>query len=406
MNGHSYIGASSAARWIACPGSVNLYKQLTSRKATIYAATGTVAHEIGESCLRDGGEPSDFLGQTFTQDGFTVPVTEDMVAAVTLYVEQVRSDHKRYGGTLLVEQPFDLSWVYPGMFGRNDSSIIPAEIFGTLRVYDYKNGRSNVDAEANPQAMYYAVGALGEHNLSCVERVELNIIQPNASDGGHWHDQWEICVDDLYQWTYDVLRPAAIEAFRPDAPLREGDQCTFCEASAFCPLKQSKALAMFEKEPDAPLMYIDLPEVQSLAPERIGLLSAFFNSPEFDQWRKSLAAEEQAMLARGETVPGRKLVESIVRGNRKWSDEESAIVALKEYGDEIFKQDLKTPAQIEKLLSANGLSKKEREAIVSPLVTRETTTKLIVVPESDERPAIAEQRENIIDMFNDNEKEN
>lgn len=404
MNGHSHIGASSAARWLACPGSVNLYRQLTSRKATIYAATGTVAHAIGESCLRDGGNPSDFLGQTFTQDGFTVPVTEDMVAAVTLYVDQIRADLRKHGGTLLVEQPFDLSWVYEGMFGRNDACIIPDGLFGTLRIYDYKNGRSNVDAAENPQALYYALGALGEHNLSCVEMVEINIIQPNASDGGHWLDQWEIPVDELYQWAWEVLRPGAATASRSDAPLEEGEQCTFCEAAAFCPLKQSKALAMFEQPPDAPLAFIELPEAKSLAPERIGLLSAFFNSPEFDQWRKSLAAEEQAMLARGEKVPGRKLVENVVRGNRKWANEEEAVSALKVYGEEIFKQELKSPAQIERLLSANGLSKQEREEIVAPLVTRETATKLIVVPESDERPSVEERKENLIEMFN--EKEN
>lgn len=399
MNGHSYIGASSAARWLACPGSVRLYQQLASRKATIYAATGTVAHEICERCLREGVEPSSFLGQTFEQDGFTVPVTDDMVTAVTMYVGQIRLDHKRFGGTLLVEQPFDLSWVYPGMFGRNDASIVPDDIFSTLRVYDYKNGRSNVDAKENPQVMYYAAGALGEHNLACVETVEINIIQPNAADGGEWLDQWALPATELYEWTYDVLRPGAAAASSPDAPLKEGDQCTFCEAAAFCPLKQSKALALFGKEPDAPLAVIDLPEASILTPERIGLLSAFFNSPEFDQWRKSLAAEEQAMLARGEKVPGRKLVETVVRGNRKWASEEEVIAALKEYGDELFKQELKTPAQIEKLLTANGLSKKEREEVIAPLVTRETTTKVIVVPENDERPSIEERKEKVIDLF-------
>lgn len=399
MNGHSYIGASSAARWLACPGSVRLYKQLASRKATIYAATGTVAHEICERCLLEGGEPSSFLGRTVEQDGFTVTVTEDMVSAVNMYVGQVRLDHQRFGGTLLVETPFDLSWVYPGMFGRNDASIVPDDIFSTLRVYDYKNGRSNVDAKENPQVMYYAAGALGEHNLACVETVEIDIIQPNAADGGEWLDQWALPATELYEWTYDVLRPGAAAASSPDAPLKEGEQCTFCEAAAFCPLKQSKTLALFDKEPDASLAVIDLPEARTLTPERIGLLSAFFNSPEFDQWRKSLAAEEQAMLARGEKVPGRKLVETVVRGNRKWASEEDVISALKEYGDEIFKQELKSPAQIEKLLTANGLSKSEREEVIAPLVTRETTTKVIVVPENDGRPSIEERKEKVIDLF-------
>ena len=125
MNGHSYIGASSAARWLACPGSVRLYKGLTQRRATIYAATGTVAHELCEKCLLENTEPLNYLGKVFEQDGFQVEVTDQMVSSVTMYVGQIRLDLVKFGGELVVEQPFDLSWVHPGMYGRNDASIIP-----------------------------------------------------------------------------------------------------------------------------------------------------------------------------------------------------------------------------------------------------------------------------------------
>ena len=402
MSGHSHIGASSASRWLACPGSVRLYNQLTSRRATEYAARGTVAHELCERCLLEGTEPLDYLGKEFEQDGFPIKVDDAMVSAVTMYVGQIRLDRERFGGTLKVEQSFDLSWVYPGMFGRNDACLIPDDLFGILRVYDYKNGRVNVEAENNPQLMYYALGALGQHNLNCVEVIEINIIQPNSMDGGSWLDTWSISADKLYTWAMDVLRPGAAKTAEPDAPLCEGEQCTFCEASAFCPLKQSTVLAMFDAPVEAAPSEIVLPDIGAIAPERVGLLSAFFNGPEFDRWRKSLAAEEQAMLARGVHIPGRKLVEKTVKGNRRWVSEDAVITALKgELGEEMFSSSLKSPVQIEKLLTARGMKPAERSGLIDPLVTRDETIKVSVASETDSRADVSAKREKALELFND-----
>lgn len=400
VSGHSHIGASSASRWLACPGSVALYKQLTSRKATIYAPTGTVAHELCERCLLDGKEPLDYVGVEFEQDGFTIIVDDAMVSAVTMYVGQIRLDQQRFGGTLKVEQSFDLSWVYPGMFGRNDACLIPDDLFGILRVYDYKNGRVNVEAKDNPQLMYYALGALGQHNLNCVEAIEINIIQPNSMDGGNWLDTWTISVDRLYKWAEEVLRPGAAKTAEPDAPLCEGEQCTFCEAAAFCPLKQSKVLSMFDAPVEAAPTEIVLPEISAISPERVGLLSAFFNGPEFARWRKSLAAEEQAMLARGVHVPGRKLVEKTVKGNRRWVSEDAVITALKdELGEEMFSSSLKSPAQIERLLTGRGMKPAERAEVIAPLVTQDETIKVTVVSETDGRADLSAKRNKALEMF-------
>lgn len=176
---HSHIGASSAYRWMACPGSVRLCAAVPKR-TTAYASEGSAAHALCERCLRDGSDPAEHFGEVIAADGSEFTVDEKMVAAVTVYVDKVRGDLKKFGGRLNIEKSFDLSWLYPGMFGRNDSSIEPDGVFGTLRVYDYKNGKKPVFAEANSQCMYYALGALGEKNPYCVDRVEVTIIQQNA----------------------------------------------------------------------------------------------------------------------------------------------------------------------------------------------------------------------------------
>ena len=390
---HSRIGASSAYRWINCPGSVRLYAQLPARRATEYAATGTVAHAICEECLVKGLDPERFLGQVREQDGFKVEVTEQMVQGVTLYVGRVRDDLARYGGKLLVEQSFDLSWVYPGMFGRNDSCIVPDKALGTLRVKDYKNGRKPVVAQENPQVMYYGLGALGQHNLWSVEMVEMEIVQPNGI-GKSVFDTWTCRTKVLYEWAWDVLRPAAIATEAPDAPCRMGDQCIFCEAAAICPAKKEAALALLDA-PVAAGQVATLPTVSALTPEQLGRLSAFFNSEEFQAWVKALAAEEQGMLARGVAIPGRKLIETVTQGNRKWKSDEDVIKAFPQYGEDIFSHKLLTPAQLTAFLVGAGWTKKEAQARVDTLTMRPETLVTKVVNEDDPRPAKGE----IINLF-------
>ena len=368
-----------------CPGSVRLCADLPPRY-TEYAATGTVAHSLCEECLVQGKEPELFLGEVRTQDGFSVPVTEQMVQAVSIYVDFVRSEHEKYGGTLVVERPFDLSWIHSNMFGRNDACIIPeGKLGGTLRVFDFKNGRKPVAAANNPQLLFYACGALGEDNPWFVEQVEVSIIQPQAI-GKQAIDTWSISVPDLYKWAYEVLRPAAIATEAPDAPFKMGDYCIFCPGAGLCPAKRDAALSLLDS-PVAAGQVAVLPNVKTIPPKQLGMLSAFFNSEEFQAWVKALAAEEQSELARGVDIPGRKLVESVSLGNRKWTSEEAVIAAFREYGEDIFNSKLKSPAQLSALLVKQGVSKSEAKERVDALVTREEITSVKVVNDDDPRPA-------------------
>ncbi len=381
---HSNLGASSSHRWMNCPGSVRLYDQLPERHATEYAATGTVAHALCEESLLSGRDPSVALGQIRQQDGFNILVTDDMVQAVSVYVDYIRHDLEKYGGQLSVEQYFDLSWVHPGMFGRNDACIVPELLFGKLLVYDYKNGRKLVAADANPQLMYYSLGALGQHNHLFVEYVDMTIIQPNGI-GKNPIDVWGIATKPLYEWAMDVLRPAAKATEAPDAPCIMGEWCTFCEAAAICPAKQDAALALLDPPRKHDQLAV-LPVVSAIPPEKLGILTAFFTSEEFQAWVKALAAEEQAALARGVIIPGRKLVESVAQGNRKWKDEEAVTRAFAEFGEDVFNIKLKSPAQLTSVLTKAGVSRAEATKRVNELTTRDEIVTVKVVNEDDPRP--------------------
>lgn len=380
-----------------CPGSVRLYAQLTERKATEYASAGTAAHELCELCLVSGKDPSDYIGTTIKADGVDFEVNDDMVSSVRVYVDEVRRDYLAYGGSLNVEKSFALDWLYPGMYGRNDASLVPDKPFGKLYIYDYKNGRKAVSAEDNPQLKYYALGALGENNLMMVESVVCKIIQPN-SWGKAPVEVWEVSTEDLYHWAYDELAPAAARTEEPDAPCNAGEWCCFCEAAGLCPLRKQEALSLLG--PSDGNAIATLPAVESLTPEEIAKASAFFGSDPFKAWVKSLAAMEMNLLQRGVRVPGRKLVETTVRGNRRWVSEDAVISALKDLcGDEIFSNSLKSPAQVEKLLTSLGQSKKEREGLLADLITRDESVKAIVVSDEDDRPSTAERKESALAML-------
>lgn len=398
MAGHSAIGASSAYRWLNCPGSVRLSRGIESRPSE-YASRGTAAHELCERCLLTGDDPARYLGEGIEADGREFSVDSEMVAGVSLYVETIRADRAERGGTLVVEQSFDLSWLHPGMFGRNDASLIPDVVCGLLTVYDYKNGRKPVRAKENPQGMYYALGALGPGNPYMAEEVEIVIVQPNCY-GKDAVERWRISADALYRWGRGELLAAAKATEEADAPVVPGDWCVFCPAAARCTAKANEARALLAAPIDGEL---SLPPIGQLPPEQLGKMAAFFTSEAFESWRKALAAEEIALLQRGVLIPGRKLVELVSRGNRRWRDEAQTAKSLSGLlGKELYETRLLSPPQVEKLLTTLGHKPAERKRLLDDLVERPESIKLTAVSEDDPRASIANEKETARKLFKEN----
>lgn len=396
---HSHIGASSAYRWMNCPGSVRLLQLVTAHSTSEYAELGTAAHALCELCLRNGHDPSLYDGVSITVGGRDIPVDDAMIDSVSVYYNAVMKDYTEFGGKLNVEESFDLSWIYRGMFGRNDSSIVPAKAGGTLFVYDYKHGKKAVAAEDNPQLKYYALGALGPGNPLMVEKVVCKIIQPNCW-GKDPVDVWTTTPDDLYAWGYDVLAPAAALTEDPAAPCNPGSWCHFCEAGGMCPARAAEALALLDATPEQPVETIKLPATELLTPEQLGRMCNVFLSDEFSTWLKSLAAAEFSLLQRQVDVPGRKLIEQTSTGNRKWDNEVAATRALvQQFGEDVLDTRLKSPAQMEKLLASLGVPKAERSGYIDPYVTRKEATRLVVVPATDARPSVANIGDDDIKLF-------
>lgn len=86
MTTHARLSPSSAARWMSCPGSVELTKDMPDTSSS-FADEGTDAHELAAKCLETGKPASEFVGLTMGKGNL---VTDEMAEHVQSYVDYVR----------------------------------------------------------------------------------------------------------------------------------------------------------------------------------------------------------------------------------------------------------------------------------------------------------------------------
>ena len=342
MNKHARLSPSSAARWMACPGSVKLSENAPPKDSSVSADEGTAAHTLLERCILEATEPSHFLGESF--NGFEV--TEEMISGVRLAFDYVFKKRNEIGGVIEVETRLDLTKIHPDIFGTLDISIFKAG--KRLVILDYKNGVQPVEVRDNRQLLTYALGKALEVNFD-IEDAELVIIQPNAPHLEGPIRNWIISRDYLVSWA-PILGEAARLTERSDAPLFRGDHCQYCPAKGLCPkqkevLEQALAVSVSDTS-------ITLPRVAALSDEQIARLVEYQGQIEdFLAEVKSVALHR---LENGERIKGLKLVAG--RGSRSWINEAEAETHLVTHlGQNAYTKKLVSVAQAEKLLPKESI---------------------------------------------------
>lgn len=391
MTAHATLGASSAKRWMTCPGSVRLSEGLPDSESA-HAREGSAAHALGETCLLRDEAPFEYLGDPAPAKDFAdIEVTADMVAAVDVYVAHVRDQlGRRKLKHEMVERRVSLeklgAWAQ-GMFGTADFVWYDART-KTLYVSDYKHGQGvAVEVEDNPQLRYYAVGAMCD---MCdmdpdddVARVVVTVIQPRKPHDDGPVRSVEYLARDLMAWAYGELRDAVLATQAEDAPLVPSeDACRFCRAKGICPALRDKAMA------DAMLDFshgVATPHtaMNRLTPDQVAAI--LDNDKAIRSWLDGVATLAKAGLKQGQdTTGGRyKLVNG--RGSRTWKSEDVAATRLYTLGfddDALYSRKLVTPAQAEKLVG------KARRADLEDLIAKEDG-KPVLAPADDKRPAVA-----------------
>lgn len=368
---HSKIGASSASRWMKCPGSVRLCEN-TVRRASEYADEGTAAHALAEMCLRNAtpDKPPHFADSYIGQIVEGQPVTQDMIEAVNVYLNEIYTDFQQEDEQE-IEVRFSLNDLHTGLFGTADR-VRYRPSTQTLRVTDYKHGAGvPVEVEHNPQLLYYAIGgAYGLHNRG-IKTIEIQIVQPRCPHPDGPIRTWAIDIVDLIEFSAD-LKDAALRTEDPNAPLVPGDHCRWCAAAGFCPALAKTSVELATREFADTLSYE--PGELSEALEKVPMIS---------QWLRSVQEFAYSEAMAGRIPPGYKIVEK--RGTRKWRDDTQAVVQLLNLGmdeKDIYTSTLKSVPQIEKVYGKKNMHELEELVVMESSGTT-------LAPLKDRRPAVA-----------------
>ncbi len=365
---HAKLSASSADRWLACPGSIKLSEGLPL-SPSVYAAQGTAAHYIAAECQQMGNSPRRYLGKAAMVEGFPIVLDEDLIAAVEDFLAYIKANEVK-GDRNWVEQSFSTAMkkLHPD-FGGTSDRVMWRESEKLLRVYDYKHGAGVVvDVVDSRQLKYYALGVLLQMGFNAA-KIELVIAQPRIEHEQGRFRKWSFDAIDLLDYAAELVEGAEA-TMKPDAPFVAGKkQCQWCPARAICPELEKQSHALVAVEFDVTIAYD--PDKLAAALKLIPMVEA-----RIEAIREFAYAEAE----RGKTIPGFKLVAK--KANRSWKSEDEVKQVLIMKPDYFTPAKLKSPAQIEKILG-----KKEFEKILAPLVEKISSGHTLA-PMSDPREPV------------------
>lgn len=354
MTVHAKLGASSANRWMNCPGSINfiaMQPECFLDNSSEYADEGTKAHALAEALLNKNLTLLSELEGTEILDISDEPQM-DLTEAVETYTDYINSSLQPID-ILHIEEKF---FINDELFGTNDACI-ERLTFNNLEVIDYKHGVGvPVEVKDNKQLKYYAIGAMksfGDH----FDSVKLTIVQPRSFHSDGPIRSWEIEPKKLLEFK-DELLEAGEATKKKDAPIVAGDHCRFCPAIAVCPAYKTMVL----KAANAP-----------------GLAGNLLLAEILPKWKSAVNRIAFKVLTQGIKIPGYKLVHAGTQ--RKWLDQDKVIEALRKAGktdEQIFKSlkpQLNNLGTIEKLMGKKWV----KDFVFKPVGAA------TIAPESDKR---------------------
>jgi hypothetical protein len=391
---HAEHGASSSDRWMNCAGSLRLSRGVPATTSS-YAEEGTVAHELGATCLTHERDTVEFIDRQILGH----VVDDEMAEHIQTYIDHVRSEIEP-GDVVMIEQKFTLERLGPPvpMFGTCDAAIYkPRQRL--LKIKDLKYGAGvAVEAVANPQMRYYGLGGmLSLPDDMPVTAVETTIFQPRAPHRAGPVRSETLSAFELVEWSGDLLE-AVSRTLKVDAPLVAGDWCRFCPAVGFCPALREAAFVSaqhsFSVIEDEPVLTVP-PSAEHLTSAQLGrVLDA---ADLIDLWVSAARAEAFDRLGQGEPVPGWKLVPK--RAQRSWDGSEDDVVAELQvqfglHPADIYSQKLRSPAQIEKLLP-----KAERPALAD--LYSKASSGVTLAPDTDHRTPLTTRAAGVFAVLED-----
>ena len=356
----SIVGGSTAKRVIGCPGSVALCAKMPPKPSSKYADEGTLLHNVMDLILTTGQTPESFVGMEYEGIKLTEELINEKVYPALAALDAVDPNKEMEYAT---ETRVGFGDLLPGVFGSTD---LLGRIGRRAFILDWKFGSGvPVDAEDNPQLMFYAAAAMRTPEVQWVfddcDEIECIIVQPPSVK------RWVTDKKRIKAFEQELLMAVKI-AQLPDAPINTGDHCRWCAAKPTCP----KMTGAVDRAVHAQLDILNVAQISSYLKQADML----------EQWITDLRALAHQVLEAGKPVPGYKLVAK--RAIRQWGDEDQALVAMLNEGipeEELTTVKVISPAQAEKVLKKHGKQLPANQVVA---VSSGST----LVEESDPRPAV------------------
>lgn len=370
MMAHAILSPSAAHRWMSCPGSTFLTKDLPPPPASVHAQEGTRAHAKAEEILRARltGEPIPDVIEGFPELGQYVHYVDDLI---------------RNGYSVFIEVRVPLFGITTEDDAKGTADCVAIK-GDEIEVVDLKWGVGvPVEARENPQLSIYALAAMDEFDyLGPFKHARLTIVQPRVNEAP---SSWDVEVEDLERFRSTVKMCASESIAMRDeltAPVYHPSKkaCRWCAASTTC-----RAYAEMVQETTS-LEFPDLGENPILDNETRAEL--FRRLDDVRAWVETFEAGVLADALAGVKFPGLKLVRGRA-GARKWADEQTADDLLAGFSvstEDRYERKLLSPTSVEKLYKG-GLINDEQWEQLKKLVTR-SEPKLILVSDSDKREAV------------------
>lgn len=386
--GHAILSPSASGRWLTCPASVRMTRDLPQEENSVYAQEGTQFHTLCELTARHrllGGSDveyeRDFLDWVLETDP---EWQEDQLRYVEDWIQflnECLDDDPR--AVLYLEQRVDTG--LPGCWGTADAVILHPD---RIHVIDVKYGAGyRVSALGNSQARLYGIGALNTlvDDPLTIHTVTNTIWQPRMNN----ISEETLTRRDLHKWKAEV-KPIAALALGEDAPFGPSEgACRWCPIAGTCAPRMRHMLNQDYGDPDI-MTGEDMAE-------------AYSRTSELKRWITDIedAALKRAYEDAG-SVPGFKVVRS--GGRRTIPDKGKAIDALVNAGfdlDQVSNRSIVTLDKLEKLTEGPD---KLQQALGDLLVKSEG--RLSLAPNSDSRPpadAVHSAQTDFADVTNEGE---
>lgn len=397
---HSLLGGSSAKRYIACPGSVNLYRMINPPNITSDAAAlGTAAHEIAEGYLRQSLKKGSFnpsmklvAKHVVEVERYKIKVDTEMKRHCKNYVASLHTILARLGvdwneGTVLVEYPIshnDINTVFnlPDdllIRGTVDCLVIDHET-KTVMIADLKYGVGEVDVVANQQLMLYMICVINTYFDGSIYgavaqgwRFYGMIYQPRSIHSTATKFTEFQAVDlDMFE---SMVKKTVELVMTNRAGYRVGEHCRFCDVRPNCTVhaehrRDEVVTNMGSFDKSIPIHIGKLPPPAEFSSDQLAKTVITIES--LIKYKKDLESEIEQRLLKGGSVKG--FMMQAGESNRKWKSEENAIAYLtKTFPENVSefytKSVLKSPAQIEAI-------DKDKFPSVVALLTEKTKTPL------------------------------